>query len=379
MISSAQLLDGLSQIGITRFTGVPCSYFSGPIELASASPEFEYDPAANEGTAISAAAGAYLAGSETAIFMQNSGFGNIINPLTSLVLPYAIPVLVFVSMRGWPSASAGEPQHHWMGKVLPDWLDSLDVAHEVLSPDLAELQPTLERGRRALNAGRPFFVLVGKNVVEGLPAGDDSDPAREGVARSALVAAVVEAVEDTTPVLSTTGHMSRELFASGDRPANFYMQGSMGHLAAISLGVAKHTPARKIVVLDGDGAVLMHAGALANLAGAQTGNVIHVVYDNGIYASTGGQAVKSGVDFRALGESVGYGASSLAGTDEEFRMLLSSAMNGDTNALIVVAGRQESVGAGGRASESLSVDALAERFRRTLAEASLEAGGVSNA
>ena len=366
MISSAQLLKGLSDIGISRFTGVPCSYFSGPIALATSSPEFEYEAAVNEGTAISSAAGAYLAGAPTAVFMQNSGFGNIVNPLTSLLLPYELPVLVFISMRGWPSARSDEPQHHWMGKLVPDWLRSLDIEHEVLSPEPNDLSQTLERARLTLQDGKSFFVLVGKDAIAGEPSSTHTQQVEQGIARSDLVAAVIDAVDDSTPVLSTTGFMSRELFAARDRDLNFYMQGSMGHLAAISLGIARHSPSRKVVLLDGDGAVLMHAGSLANLAGAATHNVVHVVFNNGLYASTGGQAVVTNVDFALLGESLGYRSTWLANDQDLLRAHLKSAMSSHANTLIVVTGGRDVSSAGGRAFESISAGVLAERFRTVL-------------
>ena len=366
MISSAQLLKGLSDIGISRFTGVPCSYFSGPIALATSSPEFEYEAAVNEGTAISSAAGAYLAGAPTAVFMQNSGFGNIVNPLTSLLLPYELPVLVFISMRGWPSARSDEPQHHWMGKLVPDWLRSLDIEHEVLSPEPNDLSQTLERARLTLQDGKSFFVLVGKDAIAGEPSSTHTQQVEQGIARSDLVAAVIDAVDDSTPVLSTTGFMSRELFAARDRDLNFYMQGSMGHLAAISLGIARHSPSRKVVLLDGDGAVLMHAGSLANLAGAATHNVVHVVFNNGLYASTGGQSVVTNVDFALLGESLGYRSTWLANDQDLLRAHLKSAMSSHANTLIVVTGGRDVSSAGGRAFESISAGVLAERFRTVL-------------
>jgi len=366
VISSAQLLKGLSDIGISRFTGVPCSYFSGPIALATSSPEFEYEAAVNEGTAISSAAGAYLAGAPTAVFMQNSGFGNIVNPLTSLLLPYELPVLVFISMRGWPSARSDEPQHHWMGKLVPDWLRSLDIEHEVLSPEPNDLSQTLERARLTLQDGKSFFVLVGKDAIAGEPSSTHTQQVEQGIARSDLVAAVIDAVDDSTPVLSTTGFMSRELFAARDRDLNFYMQGSMGHLAAISLGIARHSPSRKVVLLDGDGAVLMHAGSLANLAGAATHNVVHVVFNNGLYASTGGQAVVTNVDFALLGESLGYRSTWLANDQDLLRAHLKSAMSSHANTLIVVTGGRDVSSAGGRAFESISAGVLAERFRTVL-------------
>src|SRR4051812_28694595 len=115
MTTAQGMLDALTDSGHGLVTGVPCSYFAGPLRLLDRGVGPRYVPAVNEGSAIAIAAGARLGGTLPVVLAQNSGFGNMINPLTSLVLPYRIAMTVMVSMRGWPTAGAGEPQHHWMG------------------------------------------------------------------------------------------------------------------------------------------------------------------------------------------------------------------------------------------------------------------------
>ena len=262
MISGSEFVDALERSGLQFLSGVPCSYFSSALRLLEDHPRMRYVPAANEGAALATAAGARLAGAPSAVIAQNSGFGNLINPLTSLVLPYRIPLLVIMSMRGWPSANPGEPQHQLMGRVVPDWLDSLDVPHWELVAGTS-ISDLLTRAADALAASRTAFILVGKGVIatETGPTGkpDGSSPCREDVVR-ALTAELPDEF-----VLSTTGYLSRALHQAGDRPTNFYMQGSMGHVASLALGTALTRPDRRCVVLDGDGSLLMHLGPLASI------------------------------------------------------------------------------------------------------------------
>ena len=243
MTGSTAFLAALEKSGVSLVSGVPCSYFAGPIRLLANHPTMRYIPAANEGGALAIAAGSRLAGEPAAVLAQNSGFGNLVNPLTSLVLPYRIPLLVIVSMRGWPTADVGEPQHHWMGKVVPRWLDSLEIPHWWLTPGGPPFKTVLKETLPVLDSGRTAFVLAAKGAVL------DKDPAPARAAtpsstvpnRDDLVDALLAEVRDEC-VVSTTGYLSRALYNRGDRPRNFYMQGSMGHAAALSLGAALARP-----------------------------------------------------------------------------------------------------------------------------------------
>ncbi|MEO9239899.1 MAG: thiamine pyrophosphate-binding protein, partial [Jatrophihabitantaceae bacterium] len=238
MNTAQGVLDSLTAHGYQLTTGVPCSYFAGPLRLLDRGAEPRYVAAANEGTALAIAAGAELAGLRPFVLAQNSGFGNMINPLTSLVLPYRIPLTVMVSMRGWPAASEGEPQHYWMGRVVPDWLDSLGIAHWWLTADGPALSEVLQQAQPVLQDGRPAFILVAKGAI-----GNDAPPTTPAATSPGLptredVAAAVAAEAGEAFVLSTTGYLSRSLFNLGDRDRNFYMQGSMGHVSGVALGAA---------------------------------------------------------------------------------------------------------------------------------------------
>jgi phosphonopyruvate decarboxylase len=299
MISAEGFVAQLDRIGVRLVTGVPCAVFGGPLRLLEAQPG-RYVAAANEGAALAIAAGASLAGAPSAVLIQNSGFGNLVNPLTSLVQTFDIPVLVFMSLRGWPDPARDEPQHAVMGRSTQALLDALGVPYRLLEPDEDQLAKVLDEVGAI---GRAGFVLVPKGSIGGAGAVVDRPG---GFGRREAIEALLPYLGDAL-VFGTTGYISRELYGLADRPANFYMQGSMGHALALGLGAALARPQRRVVVLDGDGAVLMHMGTTATVGAMRPANLVHVVLDNGTYESTGGQLTTSStVDWSALGAAAGY-------------------------------------------------------------------------
>lgn len=362
-VAARALIDGLAALGVGLVTGVPCAYFAGPLRLLEAGPVagVRYVPAVNEGAALAIAAGARLAGEPAAVIAQNSGFGNLVNPLTSLLLPYRIPVLVLLSMRGQPVARPGEEQHHWMGRVVEDWLRSLAVPYGVLRPDGKPLDSVLAEAGAALAVRSPAFVLVHSGAMAAA-TGAPAAPPRGGPLRGDVVDALLAEVGDAY-VVSTTGYLSRELFGRGDRPRNLYLQGSMGHAASVALGAALARPDRAFVVLDGDGALLMHLGALATVGHCLPPNLAHVVFDNAAYESTGAQPTPGRADLPALATACGYRAARAVARVEELRPALRWALDATGPVAVVVAGAPGGV-PGGRASEALPPDEMADRFTR---------------
>lgn len=367
MTTGHEFLATLDGHGVRFLTGVPCSYFASPLRLLAGHGRLTYVPATNEGAALAMAAGSRLAGVPSAVLVQNSGFGNLVNPLTSLVLPYQIPVLVVMSMRGWPAAGPGEPQHRYMGRVCAPWLDSLEVPYWHLVRDGAPFDEVMADAAKTLDSGRTCFVLVGKGAIDP-PAGPDAPPSassgRAGVLRDDLVRALAAQLRDEA-VLSTTGYLSRALFTAGDRPRNLYVQGAMGHVASLALGAAMQRPERRFVVLDGDGSLLMHLGSLATIGHRAPENLVHVVFDNGAYESTGAQPMAAAADFAALAQAVGYRYTATVTDATELPEAVRTALAATGPGLLSVAGR---VGgpAGGRASESIEVGSLATRFAAAL-------------
>ncbi len=275
--------------------GVPCSGLAGPVALLTS--HGRYVAAANEGAALAMAAGAAAAGRRSAVMSQNSGLGNLINPLTSLAMPYGIPVLCLISMRGWPDPAADEPQHSVMGPASAGLIAVLGLAAWTLGRDASpqDFHEALDGAAGELDRGRPAFLLMGKGFVG--PAGHLPAPPAPPVPSAAPMARpdVLKAISPLLaglPVVATTGYTARELFAIADADEVFYMQGSMGHAPAFALGLALRRPG-PVVVLDGDGALLMHLGTTSTIGAAAPVDVVHVVFDNGCYESTGAQLTTS--------------------------------------------------------------------------------------
>lgn len=317
MLNPAWFLDELDRHRIGCITGVPCSYVSGLYSMLEDGTR-PYFPATSEGEAVALAAGAWLAGSWGLVLAQNSGLGNMVNPLSSLTQPFEIPVVLGISRRGWPPGT-DEPQHALMGEITPDLLRLLGIRTSNLDPDPAaaalQLVRAMERcAERASTAwvlekgvfdnaapscevadpGRPPRVVV--RELRGGPR-----PTRADVLKSWLALGIPR------PTVATTGYTSRELYGLDDRDNHFYLVGSMGCAPALGAGLA--VAGLPVAVLDGDGALLMRMGSLATLARHVRTPLLHVVLDNGRHESTGGQRTNGGgIDFAAAALACGYRA-----------------------------------------------------------------------
>jgi phosphonopyruvate decarboxylase len=308
MINADFFCEELERRGVGLVSGVPCAYFGAVLQRLEHQP-YRYVPAANEGVALAVAAGAELAGTRSAVLIQNSGFGNLLNPLSSLLMTFDIPLLVFMSLRGWPDPAADEPQHAVMGRTSEQLLDTLAVPYHVLGPEPADLVRALRVADRARADGKPAFVLVPARTIAPAPPPQAGPP--PDFDRAAALDVLLSYVDDAL-VFSTTGYISRELFARADRPQNFYMMGSMGHALGLGLGAALAQPGRRVVVVDGDGAVLMHLGATVTAGHAAPAGLTHVLLDNGAYESTGAQPTSSStVDWIRLAAAAGYRSSAV--------------------------------------------------------------------
>lgn len=363
MISATRFTSALLDRGYEFFSGVPCSHLAGPVALLSRQPR-RYVPAANEGAAMAMAAGARMAGIRSAVLIQNSGLGNLVNPLTSLVLPYEIPVLVMVSMRGHP-VGTDEPQHAVMGRISESIVDSCGVPGMVLEPTFDSLVEALTMAEKAGPRGGPFFVFVPKGTIG---QADPAPPPTYGELSRADVVRTIAAHADDAAIYSTTGYTSRELFAIADRAGNFYVQGSMGHALALGLGTALRQPERQVVVLDGDGAALMHMGTLSTVGHLAPANLLHVVLDNGTYGSTGSQPTTSAtVDWPAVARATGYRQAWLCTDQPAIETALRCAAATPGPSLIAVRIRADETTPPPRASASMTLPAVRARFERELA------------
>ncbi len=316
MIKAGDFVQFLKEQGIEFYTGVPCSFFKDVINCLEQT-SGNYTIAPNEGSALSLASGAVMGGQGAAVMIQNSGLGNLINPLTSLCMIYKIPVLLFVSGRAY--GVADEPQHEIMGAKMTALLDSIGVPHCDLPSD-SSWQESLKKGIETMKRNKsPFVVLVRKDTFEKFKR-QPSAPSAYPMKRVEAVKIISEYFQPEDLAFATTGMISRELFALADRPGNFYMQGSMGHIGAVAMGAAMTRPDRKVFVLDGDGAFLMHMGNTSMIGHYKPANLFHIVLDNEAYETTGDQdTTAKSCDFEAVARACGYTSCASAASEADFR------------------------------------------------------------
>jgi len=293
-LNTMQLLDRLRAHGYDFFTGVPCSHFHDLFSVLAAEQKISYAPAPNEGNACAMAAGAAIVGRRAAVILQNSGLGNLINPLTSLAQVNGIPVLLLMSVRGDPDDGPDEPQHAVMGRTTRTMLEVLDVPYAECPDSQGGLDQLLHDVEQHRLADRSFAILFRRGHL--CSSGRTLARANSDFSLSCAdaIRVISEVVAPADLVIATTGFISRELFRHADREGNFYMQGSMGHASSVALGVALSLPPHnRVIVLDGDGATLMHMGELSTIGNVGPRNLVHIVLDNEGYGSTGDQATTS--------------------------------------------------------------------------------------
>lgn len=316
MIDPARFVDVCREQGVTFYTGVPDSLLKHlNSQIMAALPRDQHVIAANEGAATGIAIGHYLrTGRPAAVYLQNSGFGNLVNPVLSLADPgvYGVPMLVVVGWRG-QAGVADEPQHVAQGRVMAPLLDALELPWTVLPKDPADAERCVKEAVAASVArGCPYVLMVEKGTFAEPAASPGPTPDPALPTREEALVALVGAVGDGPVIVSTTGMLSRELFEtrvrSGDAGSrDFLTVGGMGHASSIALGVAMREPDREVWCLDGDGALLMHLGSLAVIADHAPAGYFHVVFNNGVHDSVGGQPTSiDRVDVAAAARALGY-------------------------------------------------------------------------
>ncbi len=334
MIAAESFIRAAQNSGFSLYAGVPCSYLKPFINYVIDAQELRYIGAANEGDAVAIAAGASLAGQGAVAMFQNSGLGNAVNPLTSLTWTFRIPILLITTLRGEPGGPADEPQHELMGQVTTQMLETMEIPWAYFPRDEEQIEPSLAMALEHMRqTGRPYALVMRKGSVAPVTL-KSSPPARwPNIAtpapraathtRAAMLRAVQSGASDQDIIVATTGYTGRELYACEDRDNQLYMVGSMGCAGSFGFGLAAALPKRRIVVLDGDGAALMRLGAFATLGYEQPPNMLHVLLDNGVHESTGGQAtVSPSVDFTAVASACGYPRVDRVTTPEELEAVL---------------------------------------------------------
>ena len=320
MIQASEFIQPAKAWGFNTWAGVPCSYLTPFINSVIDDPDMTYISSANEGDAVATATGAALAGRRSVAMMQNSGLGNAVSPLSSLNWVFRIPVLLIITLRGEPGLP-DEPQHELMGQITGRILDELQIPWDWFPSDAASVEGAFTVATWQMDkTGLPYALVMRKGSVA--PAGLESRwqassqagsfeaPAQQEpqLTRQQALAAVIDSTpENESVVVGTTGYTGRELFAIADRPNHLYMVGSMGCASSFGLGLSLALPDHRVLVADGDGAALMRLGNLATVGAYGGRNFQHLVLDNGMHESTGGQAtVSSAVSLAGVASACGY-------------------------------------------------------------------------
>lgn len=327
------------------FTGVPdsqlkplCNYLMSEYGISS-----NHIIAANEGNCCALATGYHLATRKVpVVYLQNSGIGNIINPVASLMNDkvYAIPCIFVVGWRGEPGVH-DEPQHVYQGEVTIKLLEDMDIRTFVITKDTTEDEviSQLETWKEILSKGKQVAFIIKKGALEfdgKVKYQNDNQMIREEIINH------IVKVSGTDPIVSTTGKASRELFEI--REANnqghkydFLTVGSMGHSSSIALEIALQKKDKKIWCIDGDGALLMHMGSMALIGSISPDNYIHVIINNGAHETVGGMpTVASNIDVPAIALACGYKKASSVETYEELDAALIDAKSANELTLIEV-------------------------------------------
>ena len=331
MIRPEFFIEALRQKGIDCFAGVPdsllkniCAYITDHFDAS------HNIIAANEGAAVGFAAGHYLAtGQPACVYMQNSGEGNIINPLASLTdrEVYNIPVLLLIGWRGRPGVH-DEPQHVKQGKVTTGLLNVMGVNYEVLSKEEDKAAKQIEKAASALRNNEVFALVIEKDTFDEYKL-QNVNVNDLTMTREEAIQTVASALSSKDVIVSTTGMISRELFEARTawgqgHERDFLTVGSMGHASQIALGIALEKTDRRVWCFDGDGATIMHMGSMAIVASKKPANYIHVVFNNGAHDSVGGQpTVGLAIDLPAVAKALGYYAAFSVSTIQELKSQLS--------------------------------------------------------
>ncbi len=315
MIKCEEFYNALIEKEIDFFTGVPDSLLSDfTAYIEDNAPKNRHVIAANEGNAVALATGYYLARDKLGlVYMQNSGEGNAINPLTSLTDSevYGIPMILLIGWRGEPGIK-DEPQHIKQGKVTLSLLETLNVPYSILPDSIREARLLLEESVKRSRFNKiPCAFVVRNGTFERYELKNRVET-NYGLSREEAIKLAVDSLNEEDVVVSTTGKISRELFEYREKKGqghgmDFLTVGSMGHASQIALGIVLVKQGRQVYCFDGDGAAIMHMGGLAIIGARKCNNFKHIVFNNGSHDSVGGQpTVGFDIDFVGITKSCGY-------------------------------------------------------------------------
>jgi phosphonopyruvate decarboxylase len=337
MIQAAAFIEPLRNLGYTQYAGVPCSYLKPFINYVISDASLNYIGAASEGEAVGINLGAYLGGRKTVTMCQNSGLGNMVNPLTSLNYPFRIPTLLITTWRGEPGRP-DEPQHVLMGQITHRLLETLQIPWLPFPAEESRIATVLAQAEASMQERQlPFALVMSEDSVAGHELRGPKPALRvktevssrlrheppQWMMRTEALQAILESLTGDEAVVATTGKTGRELFTLADRPNHLYVVGGMGTASAIGFGLAQTLPRQPVVVIDGDGAALMKLGSLATIGYYQPANLLHILLDNESHDSTGGQRTVSGVvRFADVAAATNYRRAAAANDPDEVRALV---------------------------------------------------------
>jgi phosphonopyruvate decarboxylase len=374
VIDAVEVVRCLSEYSFDPYLAVPCTLLKPLLSALQSRNSGAFFAAPNEGEAIGIAVGAHLAGRNPVVVCQHSGIGNMMNPLTSLIYTFRIPLLLIVSWRGEPGLP-DQPQHELMGQITRQSLSLIGVENALFPPTSDQIRRSLATAVRYMKTTSLPFAFILSRQIETF-ADESIEPCLVSptlgelthfrpeppvMTRLQAIETVMSYAGDNDLVLSTTGFTSRELFNRFDRAGNFYVIGSMGCASTIGLGIACYYTAGKVIVLDGDGAALMRLQALATIGHYRPCGLLHIVLDNGCYDSTGGQAtISRTVRFAQVAQACGYTYSATLSHCEDLRRVMDRCLHTSGPHFIhvqLVAGADSEVG-----RPSLTPIQIRERF-----------------
>lgn len=321
-------LKQLKKLDIDTITGVPDSALKGFCNHINRKENslFRHFVPANEGAAVGIAIGSYLSsGKPACVYMQNSGLGNTVNPLTSLAneAVYGIPMLLLIGWRGKPGKK-DEPQHKFMGAVTLPMLKVLDISYDVVSGETTEeeLEEIMARAGKELGRNRQYAIVAAPGTFEETEALEYKNA--YSLIREDAIREILSGLYKDDIIVSTTGKISREVYEQsnklfGGHEKCFLTVGGMGHASMIAFGIAVNRPDKRVICIEGDGALMMHMGSLAFLGKQKPENMIHICLNNEAHESVGGMPTGATPDYWKTAKDMGYDFYEIIGNHEELK------------------------------------------------------------
>jgi len=323
LIEAKEFIEAARELGFVRYTGVPCSFLTPFINYVINDNALEYIASTNEGDALATTSGSVIGGQRSIVMMQNSGLGNAVSPITSLSYIFRIPFLIIVTHRGEPGVK-DEPQHELMGQITEELFNTMQIPSETFPSETKEIIPALQRAEKFMSKEhRPYAFIIkkgsiapqklDKKMIKDITKSETEirslfDEKLTHLDRNTVLRHIINHTSvDDSILIATTGFTGRELFSINDRVNHIYMVGSMGCASSFGLGLALARPDLKIIVIDGDGAGLMRMGNFATIGTYASNNFIHILLDNEVHDSTGGQStVSKNINFAMIAKACGY-------------------------------------------------------------------------